>query len=460
MASTEETLLQAWNRHQRGEVMPALLVYQEVLKREPRNANAWCYAGIALHDLREYAAAVAAYEESLRLQPIFPIALNNLGNTLRYLGRIDDADAAFQRALDQRPDYFNALRNRGTLHAWSGRIDLAFRYYYQAMQLQPHDPELHRNLGVIHLLQGNFADGWREYRYRWMCAEAIKHPYPQPKWSGQDLRGKTILLYSEQGLGDTIHFVRFAKVLKEQGARTIVHMQASLLALLQGCPGIDSLIPNSWNVSEPFDYHASLIDVADVLGIHAGNTPNQVPYIHIRENLVAYWKSHLERILPPARLRIGLVWQGNADHQADVFRSFPLHALEPLGEIPGVQLISLQFGKGTEQISGWKGKTPIHVLPDGLDQSSGAFMDTAAIMQHLDFVVTSDTSIAHLSGALARPTMVMLGYTPDWRWLLDRSDSPWYPTLRLFRQTRVGEWLPVAQQIRDAITERTSNVGR
>jgi Tfp pilus assembly protein PilF len=451
MPSTEEILQQAWTVHQQGDVGKALQVYRDVAQREPTNAVAWCYLGIALHDTRHYAKAAEAYETALKYQPRFPIALNNLGNTLRYLGRVDQADAAFQKALDQQPDYFNAYRNRGTLHAWTGRIDLAFEYYYKAMELQPDDAELHRNLGVIHLLQGNFEEGWREYRHRWQCREAIQHRYQQPKWTGQELKGKTILLYSEQGLGDTIHFVRFAKILKDRGARTILHMQTPLLALLQGCPGIDSIIPHSWNVSEPFDYHCSLVDVADVLGIHADNIPADVPYIRIPDNLVGYWRSHLNRSLPPARARVGLVWQGNADHQADMFRSFALRELEPLCGIDGVQFISLQFGKGSEQLQGWSGSQPIHSLPGELDKSSGAFMDTAAILHHLDGLVTSDTSIAHLAGALARPTMVMLGYTPDWRWMLGRSDSPWYPTLRLFRQTSIGDWRTVALEVRKAL---------
>jgi Flp pilus assembly protein TadD len=457
MPSTEETLLQAWNVHQRGDVHQALQVYRDVLRREPTNAHAWCYLGIAMHDGRSYSDAVAAYENALRLQPVFPIALNNLGNSLRYLGRVDEADAAFQSALDQQPGYFNALRNRGTLHAWSGRIDLAFRYYYEAMKLQPEDAELHRNLGVIHLLQGDFEAGWREYRYRWNCREAIQHRYRQPKWTGQDVQGKTVLLYSEQGLGDTIHFVRFSKIMQDQGARTILHMQPSLLALLQGCPGIDFIVPNSWTVSQPFDYHCSLLDVADVMQIREESIPNAVPYLDVKETLVAYWRAQLKRLLPESRFRIGLVWQGNADHQADMFRSFALNELEPLCDLQDVQLVSLQFGPGSQQLKSWTGSKPIHSLPDNLDQSSGAFMDTAAILHHMDWIVTSDTSMAHLAGALARPTCVMLGYTPDWRWMLDRADSPWYPTLKLFRQQAIGQWKPVATQVRDAIAESMRN---
>ena len=446
MSDSNQKLVAAWKTHQRGDIPAARKVYEEIAAKEPNNPNAWCYLGIALHDQRDYAGAVEAYEKAIALQPEFPIALNNLGNSLRYLGRIEESDRRFQQAIDLRPDYFNAFRNRGTLHAWTGRVDLALKYYADAMRLNPKDAELHRNLGVINLLQGNFELGWKEYRHRWQCAEAIKHPYTQPKWTGQELQGKTILLYSEQGLGDTIHFIRFAKLLRERGARTIVHGQAQLLALLQGCSGISSLIPSTWKVEEGFDYHCSLIDVADVLGIHADIIPSDVPYIRIPENLVGYWKRQLGQILPPAKHRIGLVWQGNPDHQADMFRSFPLDSLEPLCKLDDVQLVSLQFGRGSEQVQRWKGSKPIYTLPQDIDRSSGAFMDTAAILHHLDWIVTSDTSLAHLAGALARPTVLMLGFTPDWRWLLDRDDTPWYPTMRLVRQKRIGEWRSVAEE--------------
>jgi len=447
MPTTDELLAQTWQVHQQGNALHAERVYRSVVEREPNHVNAWCYLGIALHDLRQYAQSVAAYERALSLQPKFPIALNNMGNSLRYLGRVQEADDAFQKAIDLTPDYFNAYRNRGTLHAWTGRVDLAFKYYHQAMLINPTDAELHRNLGVIHLYQGNFKEGWREYDYRWKCSDAIQHPYQQPKWLGEPLEGKTVLLYCEQGLGDTIHFIRFAKVLKERGAKTIVHVQPPLLALLQGCNGIDYLIPNSIKIDQPFDYHCSLLDVAAVLQINDTNIPNEVPYIGIQKHLLDYWRGVLDRELPPAKLRVGLVWQGNPDHQADMFRSVPLDALTPLADIEGIQLISLQRGAGTEQLKNWKGSKIIYCMPENIDQTSGPFMDTSAILQHCDMVVTSDTSMAHLSGALARPTCVMLGYTPDWRWLQNRPDSPWYPTCKLFRQTAIGDWSTVVKAI-------------
>lgn len=454
MPTSDELLAHAWQIHQQGNTPYAEKVYRAVLVKEPNHVNAWCYLGIAMHDQKRYSQSVQAYERALALQPNFPIALNNMGNSLRYLGRVQEADAAFQKAIDQSPNYFNAFRNRGTLHAWTGRVDLAFKYYHQAMQLNPNDAELHRNLGVIHLLQGNFQEGWREYDYRWKCSEAIQYNYRQPKWKGEPLEGKTILLYCEQGLGDTIHFIRFAKALKDRGAKTIVHIQPPLLALLQGCKGIDYLVPNSLNIEQPFDYHCSLLDVAYVLGIDSSNIPNQVPYVGCSMQLIDYWRGVLTRELPPAKLRVGIVWQGNPDHQADMFRSVPLEKLAPLAEIDGIQLISLQRGAGTEQLKTWKGSKLIYCLPDSIDQTSGAFMDTSAILHFLDLVVTSDTSMAHLAGALARPACVMLGYTPDWRWLQHRSDSPWYPTCTLFRQPAVGDWETVVRGIVDYIENR------
>ncbi len=447
MPNTDELLAQTWKVHQQGNASHAEQVYLSVLQREPNHFNAWCYLGIALHDLKKYAQSVEAYKRALALHPNFPIALNNLGNSLRYLGRVHEADDAFQRALDLAPEYFNAYRNRGTLHAWTGRVDLAFKYYEQAMKLNPNDAELHRNLGVIHLYQVYFEAGWNEYDYRCKCAEAIQYAYRQPKWKGEPLDGKTILLYCEQGLGDTIQFIRFAKELKDRGAKTIAHIQPPILALLQGCNGIDYLIPNSLKIDQHFDYHCSLLDVAHVLKIDASNIPNNVPYIHTPEHLIEYWNGVLGRELPPAKVRVGIVWQGNPDHQADMFRSVPLSALTPLADIDGIQLISLQRGFGTEQLKSWQGSKIIYCLPENIDQTSGAFMDTAAILEFLDLVVTSDTSMAHLAGALGRPTCVMLGYTPDWRWLQHRVDSPWYPSCKLFRQPQVGDWQTVVGQI-------------
>ncbi len=449
--SAQTELARGWRRHQAKQLLEAEAIYRAVLERSPHDANAWCYLGIALHDQHRYPEAVEAYRKALSYHPEFPIALNNLGNSLRYIHEFEEADASFQRAIDLKPDYLNAYKNRGTLHVWTGRLDTGQAYYEQALAINPNEAELHRNLGVIYLLQGNFEDGWREYRWRWRVGDLHRPNINAPVWNGENLSGKSILLTAEQGLGDTLHFVRLAKELREQGAQTTIYCQPPLMALLQNSPEVGRIYPNSLALDRTFDFQCSLLDVADQLQLNTDTLPHQVPYIHPSPHLIQYWEQRLPK--QPGSIRVGIAWQGNPDHQADAFRSIPLAEFEQLADLPQVELVSLQSGFGAEQLHDWKGRQPIRTLDESIDQSSGAFMDTAAIMQSLDLVISSDTSLAHLAAAMALPTWIALGYIPDWRWLLGRDDSPWYPTVRLFRQPTIGDWRSVFAKIRSKLAE-------
>jgi hypothetical protein len=453
MPSIDDFLQAAWKVHQAGEPGRARKLYQQAIDQQPDHPNAWCYLGIALHDLKHYPQAIAAYERAIALHPHFPIAYNNLGNSLRYDFRPVEAEQAFQKAISLDPNYLSAHKNLGTLHAWQGDSDRAVQAYRRVAELAPEDAENHRNLGVLYLLRGDFSRGWPEYRWRWRCREALQHRYPVPRWQGESLQGKTILLYAEQGLGDTLNFVRFAQTLKDRGANTIVHAQGNLAGLLRDLPGIDHYLPSNVRVEQPFDYHCSLLDVADILEIDSAHIPLSAGYLRPPAYLVPYWQRWFAE-LPSASLRIGLVWQGNRDHQADTFRSFPLATFQSLAELRDVQFISLQQGFGAEQLGDWPGPRPLLALPDGTDQTSGTFMDTAAILFQLDLVITSDTSIAHLAGALGRPAWVLLNKMPDWRWMLERDDSPWYDSLRLFRQATQGDWPGVVAQVKQALMAR------
>ena len=445
MATAEQQLAHAWQIHQQKNYAQAEAVYRSVLSQNPNHASAWCYLGIALHDQRKFPEAVTAYRNALKLQPKFPIALNNMGNSLRYTGDYEEADSCFQKAIDLDSNYLNAFKNRGTLHVWTGGIEKGLGYYEQALKINPDEAELHRNLGVIYLLQGRFEEGWREYRWRWKVGD-LHRPFSHiPVWDGSDLRGKSIVLAAEQGLGDTLNFVRYTKLLRERGAQTMMYCQTPLMALLQSSPEVGPVYPNSLQLDRQFDFQASLLDVADLLKTDLESIPGDSPYLQANPGLVSYWQPRLPN--PERKLRVGINWQGNPDHQADVFRSVPLRCFEVLSEIEGVQLISLQAGFGTEQLKSWRGKNPIGTLGDNIDKSSGAFMDTAAILHQLDLVITSDTAIAHLAGALNIPTWIALSYVPDWRWLLDREDSPWYPSVRLFRQSEIGQWDQVFSRI-------------
>jgi tetratricopeptide (TPR) repeat protein len=449
MNAIQNELLRGWQIHQQKRLFDAEQIYRKVLSQAPNDANAWCYLGIAMHDQRKFAEAVECYRKALAINAKFPIALNNLGNSLRYVNCIDEADACFQKAIDLKPDYLNAYKNRGTLHVWTGSLALGLKYYEEALKINPNEGELHRNLGVIYLLQGRFEEGWREYRWRWRVGDLHRPNIQAPVWDGSNLKGKRILLSVEQGLGDTIHFVRYAEILRNQGAKTVVYCQPPLMALLQNSSNIGPVYPNSLAYDQPTDFQCSLIDVADILKTDTTNIPGRCPYIEPAQHLVQYWQQRFPK--SSAVKRIGIAWQGNPDHQADVFRSVPLKAFEPLAELPNVELVSLQGGFGSEQIATWKGARPILALGNEIDKSSGAFMDTAAIMRQMDLVITSDTSIAHLAGALAVPTWIAVGYIPDWRWLLEREDSPWYPTVKLFRQPKLGDWESVFCRMRDRL---------
>ncbi len=267
-------------------------------------------------------------------------------------------------------------------------------------------------------------------------------------WDGSNPQGRRILLYPEQGLGDTLHFIRMATELSRLGAHVIVQSPPALLAILQSVPGIQQLIPQGLPLPD-CDIHASFIDAADLMRAGLPNFPAPVPYIRATRSLIDYWKRWADQL--PAGKRIGICWQGNPEHQADHVRSIPLAAFEAVAKLPGVTLVSLQQGFGSEQLDRVAFGTKIVRLPDNVDKTSGAFQDTAAIMTHLDLIITSDTSIAHLAGALGRPTWLPLATIPDWRWLLHREDSPWYPQMRLFRQQHAGDWNEVFGRVAQAL---------
>jgi tetratricopeptide (TPR) repeat protein len=452
---TQPTSLRAlWQLHQQGQVRAAESGYRALLSARPEDPFAWCYLGIALADQRRFNEAIAAYERSLELQANVPDTWNNLGNALRGAKRYEQAEVAFDRAVELRPGYALAELNRGTARTWRGDLDGALTTFERAAQLAPENPDIRRNLGVLRLLQGDYSRGWPAYRARWQM-KGFHRPAPAATcWRGDNPAGCTFFLYPEQGLGDLIQFVRMAQVLKQRGARTIVGCPPRMFGLLQTCPGIDVLVGEGMQTPR-WDVHCSLLEVAEHLVATPAEIPSQVPYAHAADRLIEYWKRWLGQQLPPGK-RIGLAWQGNPQHEADGFRSIPLSALEPLRQIEGTSWLALQHGYGIEQIAGtqWAaGPRALHRLPPDTDQTSGAFMDSAAVLTQLDLLITTDTSIAHLAGALGCPVWLLLCAVPDWRWGLTVDQSPWYPTMRLWRQSSMGDWSGVIQQVKDALRD-------
>jgi FkbM family methyltransferase len=457
MPTTTEALNQGWQMHQAGQIAAAEGIYRQVLQVDPQNAHAWCYLGIACHDQDRWDEAVAAYRQAIRFQPHFPVAFNNLGNTLRMQRRLQDALQCFDQALQQKPDYVNAIKNKGTALTWEGHLDEALAAYRQALELAPEEAETHKNIGVIQLLRGDFDEGWNEYAWRWKTQETSLPEHSQPLWDGSSLDSRTILLTAEQGFGDTIQFVRYARVLKQAyDCRVVMAVPPRLLPLLKTCPGIDQLVPD--NEPPPaFDVFSPLLNLPGLLGHRPDSFPADIPYLSADPELVASWKRELADY---GGLRVGLMWQGNRQHQADHMRSFPLQQLLPLAHLTGIHWFSLQKGFGIEQLDGLAGRMDIVSLGERLDEHTGAFEETAAVLQNLDLLIACDSSVAHLAGALGVPVWLALYRVPDWRWLLDRDDSPWYPRTRLFRQQKLGDWTGVFQSMADRLLAEQDSVGR
>lgn len=457
MPTVEEALQQGWQLHQSGRVHDAESIYRGVLAQYPKHAAALVYLGIAFFDQRRFEESAAAYQHALTIQPQFPIAWNNLGNSLRMQGKTEEAEVALARALEQQPGYLSALKNRGTLWIWAGEVERGLKWYQEGLNFDPNNAELHRNLGVIHLLLGHYDIGWPEYRWRWRMPGLARPACRAPIWNGEDLRGKSILLYAEQGRGDAIQFIRLAPILANAGAQVVVQCDPVMIPLFSCIHGIESLIPEG--MTPPVvDYQASFVEAVDYRFQQTGALPYGTElsgpsgqYIVPPQSLIDYWNHWLATNTKGKR--IGINWQGNPDHHADVYRSMPLETLAPLATLSDTTLVNLQFGHGSEQLSTCTFSNRIVRLPTPLDQSGGAFMDTAAIVASLDVIVTTDTAIAHLAGALGKPVLLMLGKVPDWRWLTTGESTPWYPSMKLIRQTQLGDWSTVVDAVMLALSK-------
>ena len=294
---------------------------------------------------------------------------------------------------------------------------------------------------------GRFEQGWAGYEWRWKCKEfGSLPPFQPPLWDGSFLDGRTILVHAEQGLGDTLQFIRYVPSLHQRGGRVILMCQPPLVRLLTRSPGIERLLAHGDPVPE-FDVHTPLLSLPRLLGTTLESVPADVPYLEAEPQLVEAWRHRLGSY---PGFKVGIVWQGNPKFRLDRLRSIPLAQFAPLARVPGVHQFSLQKGPGAEQLAAVTDRFPVTDLGRRLDD----FMDTAAVLKNLDLVISVDTAIAHLAGALGIPVWVALPFAPDWRWLMGREDSPWYPTMRLFRQTRPGQWEDVFHHIAEALQRR------
>jgi hypothetical protein len=304
-----------------------------------------------------------------------------------------------------------------------------------ALRINSEFPLARWNRSVLWLLQGDFERGWAEYEWRWIQYAHARRQFVQPRWDGSPLNGRTILLYCEQGLGDTFHFIRYVTLVRQRGGKVIVECPRALVQVLEGCAGIDQLIV-AGSPLPAFDVQAPLLSLPGIFRTTLDTIPRYVPYLQAKPELVEHWRQSMQ---PLGGFNIGICWHTDSP-QRNQYRALPLTHFEAVAKIPGVRLISLQKGTGTEQLDQLGGAFEVVNLGDTLDGKAGPFMDSAAIMKNLDLVISCDTAVAHLAGALGVPVWIALPFVPDWRWLLHREDSPWYPTMRLFRQTQLGRW--------------------
>jgi tetratricopeptide (TPR) repeat protein len=425
----------------------AISHFRQALRCKPNFAKACNNLGSALTQQDKLEEGIGWYREALRLRPDYAAAHYNLANALADQDKLDEAVHSYRQSLQLQPNYAKAYTNLGNLYQQRGQLEEALTCYDQALRQDPDHAETHFNRALLWLLMGDWTKGWSEYDWRFRIKDFPPHSFTQPRWDGGPLAGRTLLVLAEQGLGDTIHFLRFVLLARQCGGRVILQCQPQLLPLLAECLGEQELIVQGKPLPA-FDVYAPLVSMPGILGHLPTTIPAAVPYLHASPERVEHWKKELE---PIQGFRIGIAWQGTPKFRGDRLRSIPLPQFAGLAKVPGIQLISLQKGPGTDQLQALAGKIPVIDLGSGLDEASGAFVDTAAVMMNLDLVVSSDTAVPHLAGALGVPVWLALALVPDWRWLLEREDTPWYPTMRLFRQTRYGRWDDVFARIADEL---------
>lgn len=412
---------------------------------QPRDAEGWNRLGIVQHQLHEVEAALASYDRATVLEPARAEPWNNRGNALHDLRRADEARASFERALELDPGSAEATSNLGMLAQERGDFGEARLAYAHAQSLRPDNAEALRRQAALNLLEGRFAEGWADFERSHDLAQRGQSANAIPTWRGEDLRGKSILVSEPNGLGDTIQFYRFVPRLLAMGARVAFHGPRAIFPLLPDHGGAVRFLADPGG--ERFDYASLLWSLPHWLGIGVDDLAEGVPYLRRDRPRAARWRHLLDR----DAFNIGIGWQGNPARKIDAGRSAPLAAFAPLAAVPGVRLVSLQRQHGLDQLQALPAGMSVVVPGDDFDAGGDAFADSAALMPELDLVVTTDTALAHVAGALGEEAWVALKWIPDWRWLLEREDSPWYPGMRLFRQPRPDDWESVFERIAGAL---------
>ena len=434
-----------------GRFHEAVANCNQAIALKPGLAGAHNNLGIALQELLKFDEAEKSYRQAIAFKPEYVEAHSNLGSLLQEQGKLDKAEESYNQALSLKPDYANALDNLGSLHHEWGNFSKAESSYKQAIALTTDNARIYLNLSITYLLRGRFDKGLQLYEYR-LQDKSNTTPIPKPNltWDGSGkVDGKKFLVYEEQGLGDIIQFSRYLTMLEAKGAIVTFKVTAKLHALLK-------TMRNSVNLSEvhlnesDIDFEAPLMSLPLLFDTHKESIPVQSSYLLADPGKIANFASKLRG----KSFKVGICWQGGLS-KVDKGRSFPLSLFKSISELSDIELISLQKGEGENQIS--EVTFDIKSFGADLDQGQDAFLDTAALIVNCDLIITSDTAVAHLAGALGCPTWVALKRIPDWRWMLETTSTPWYPSMKLYRQRKAGDWDSVFHRIKKDLSNLIEN---
>jgi tetratricopeptide (TPR) repeat protein len=427
-----------------GQLDGAISAEREALRLRPDYAVAHNNLGIALHSKGQLAEAIAEGREAVRLDPNYADFHNNLGRALQDNGQIDEAIAERREAIRLRPDYADAYNDLGNALRDNGQSEESIPALRRCIQLAPDYALAHWNLSLSLLVRGQYIEGWREFEWRWKWDGFTSPPrtFPQPLWTGEDLSGKTILLYAEQGMGDSMQFVRYVPQIARRGGRIILECQPPLKRLFAELSSVETVFAEGEALPE-FDVQCPLLSLPMIFRTDLNSIPAPARYLKPDRIQANAWRRRLAK--EHTNHRIGLAWAGSAKHKRDRSRSIDPALFAPLAAAGDHTFFNLQLGEAGKQ------NTPPELKLVDYTSELNDFADTAAMMDAMDLVITVDTAVAHLAGAMGKRVWVLLAFAPDWRWLLDREDSPWYPTARLFRQTAMGDWEGVIRCVAEAL---------
>ena len=427
--------------HKSGRLDEAMECFEAALQQKPDSPDVYINFGRVLEEQNKPDQAIQQYKNALVRKPDYAEAYFNIGNVLHTQGKLDEAVTFYKKALQTNPEYVDAYANLGKTLKGQGKLEDALSCYDRAITLEPESADLIFDRSTVLLLGGDLLEGFKGYERRFDRVN-WKKTYPYrfkiPRWDGSSFAGKTLFVHCEQGFGDNLQFVRYLPMVKARGGKVVLETSKPLMRLFKGLQGVDELVegPSDGGMSLGYDFYVPLMSLPEIFETKLETIPAQVPYLQADPQKARLWQERMRR----EGLQVGLVWQGK---DTDPNRACSVEQLAPLFGVRGVQWYGLQ--KGGKDKSG--GEIPAINFGEEFDD----FSDTAGAIDNLDLVISVDTSVAHLAGAMGKPVWVLLMFSPDWRWLMNREDCPWYPTLRLFRQPQPGDWEAVIRRVTEEL---------